>query len=104
MGYEITMLDDTTESVSEADGYGQEGPLTTFGYDGRKNRTSRTNALAGLDTSTYTLADQVATTKDPLNRQTQYGYDTAGRLAECQVLNSATIARPTSASVAITAS
>ena len=30
MGYEITMLDDTTESVPEADGYGQEGPLTTF--------------------------------------------------------------------------
>lgn len=30
MAYEITMLDDTTEWISDADGYGQEGPLTTF--------------------------------------------------------------------------
>ena len=30
MGFEITMLDDSTESVPEADGYSQEGPLTTF--------------------------------------------------------------------------
>ncbi len=30
MGYEITMLDATTELIRDADGYGQEGPLTTF--------------------------------------------------------------------------
>ena len=30
MGYEITLIDDSTEMIDEADGYALEGPLTTF--------------------------------------------------------------------------
>jgi RHS repeat-associated protein len=56
--------------------------VTTFGYDGRKNRISRTNGLtpAGVDTWVYDHADQLKSSKDALSRETLTDYDPAGRL------------------------
>jgi RHS repeat-associated protein len=56
--------------------------VTSFGYDGRKNRISRTNGYtpAGVDTWGYDLADQLKSSKDALGRETLTDYDAAGRL------------------------
>ena len=48
------------------------GNTTSFGYDGRDNRTSRTNAASGVDQWIYDPANQVTSTKDPLLRTTSY--------------------------------
>ena len=59
--------------------------VTTFTYDGRKNRLTRSNGMAGVlkgvDTWTYDLADQMLTSKDPLNRTTNYTYSPRGMIA-----------------------
>ena len=68
--------DGTLANVTDA-----VGNKTSFGYDLRKNRTSRTNALNGIDAWTYDPAGNVLTSTDPLNRQTVNTYDAAGRLA-----------------------
>ena len=43
MGYVVTLLDDALEVINDADGYTQEGPLTTF-YRVDRGRQARLDA------------------------------------------------------------
>jgi uncharacterized protein RhaS with RHS repeats len=57
--------------------------VTTFGYDARRNQTSRTAPNGAVDTWSYNAANQLSSAVDPLGRTTAYayGYDPAGRVA-----------------------
>ena len=55
------------------------GNTTTFGYDGRGNRTKLTDALGRTFSAAFNDADQVTSVTDPLARSTTMSYDGAGR-------------------------
>lgn len=56
--------------------------MTRYGFDGRGNRVSRTDAAGGNEAWSYDLADRLVSATDQLGRATTYAYDIAGRLAE----------------------
>jgi hypothetical protein len=70
MRYDITLLDQTTDVVFDADGYAQEGPLTTFfrAEPGRPPRLDpwatrllsvRTDRIARIEGVQWTEAEHV---------------------------------------------
>ncbi len=71
--------DDTLQSVVGPDGNTQLA--TTYSYDNAGNVVSRTDAL-GNTRFTYDKLGRVVDIKDPLNRDTVFGYDAEGNLTQ----------------------